>query len=1165
MASATVTLWTDYRAAGGTRLGSLPVVEGVEKTSVEGNDLTNVVVPKARWTELAGDLRHVLRVEWPTGEIVERRIVRVKTQDGSPVTELECLPIFDDLATGGPILRVVGGSVVTKVAGELTVSQVLTTYVLPHAAAQRIGLAIGTIERDTVVQFDLDAPTPAALILDVFNKAKLEAELVRTSDTVWTLNGRRQRGSTASALRIRSARNQQQLALGVDDNELATVVVPLGDADPETGDRATIATAQWAVHAIASGWVQLRDPGDSTLSPIAVDTQWVSAYVVTRGGFAQQIVSSRVSDGAVQLAGTAGLAVGDRVRIAADAAGTPLAEVYDSSATGSRRRTVVLNLSGVRGEANEIRNGRFQDGLAQWTGANVTSPPAYADVPRSELNTTKTGKASAARAAATGTGTPFTIKNLPANSFVRQSSEMVVGGATLSVTADAVATTGGGLTFSVSPTTPGTYTNGTALTFKRADTRTLTLDGAQSPLSASLKFRDSNTDGILDSDSSSFTLASTSGGYTATGNTVTYVERVKGKLAGKLEAGVHGSTELLLSSITWATKASDIYTLSDAVLTYTVGEKSGTVTYVGSFGGSVAVGTRLRYRDQNNRYRVLRVTNVSGGTLSVTAEDNVPLTYWSGVTPMEACNVLLADGSTWTWTQTRDTRSLLVSGTVNAGASSIPFQNVTAIARRDWQTSDTITVRRDRSATLYPTAITFVQGGFPGVNPYQLTVTFDAASSTMDDLTLTTDWVEYAPVFVTSAGEFRLQSISGTSAVLRGPADSFTLNTTLTGTWTHPDTYTVSGNASWGANGRATVPISGTIPAGYTYARGAMVTASWDTLGPARLFASATGGGSSFDVLGVDTFTDTNASGMGPYRVIGNGGSTLPIPGNVLYAATTAQADSSGNASVTLVSANANAIALDDPVTIVTPELLRPSDPRTGSVVRLTNPVGGSNIPTSSTPGLTPLSGIPITVAANSTVPLTAFVTVALSAGTYPLGQQPAIALVDSNGTVLNWARLATGTVQAAQTPTIARLILQHTLSASTTVGLRIYGGAADRSLWQVAIDAMLCLTTRDDVPFVIGSWGNGLALRGADELASRRDPAVSVDVDLAILRRWSDAPATTPVVVGQSVELPDYGLTRRVLTVQRSLVDPDRIKVAVGVPTDTIAEQTGILLGASA
>lgn len=1153
-----VTLWTDYSAAGGQRLGTLVLVEGTERTRLDGNETTTLTVGRQRWLDLGGDVRMVVRVVWPDGSIVERRISQVETTDTSPTTDLTLTPVFADLASGGPILRVVAGRVATRVAGELDVVTALATYVVPHSAATRLGMVLGEVEKNPVVQFELDAPTPAAFLLDLFDKAKLEMEIVRTSDTVWTLHGRARRGSTVPALRITEARNQARLALAVDEQQLATVVVPFGDAD-SNGDRATIATARWQVAGVlAGGWVQLRDPDNASRTPILVDTQWQGAYVRDRSGVNEQILNSRASDGAVQLASTTGLGIGSRVFLASDPAGTPLVEVYDASAVGSRRRVVPLTLSGVRGDANEIRNGRFADGLTDWGAANPTTPPSFVEIPRSELGVTRNAQADGARAANIGTGTPFAVKGLPANSFVRQWAELRVGGATLQVSADAIPDIGGGLTLSVTPGLPGAYVDDTPFTLIRREQRTLLLDGAQSVLLTRLRFQDSNTDGLLVGLSGTVTAAV--GGWVSFPLTLRYA--TPGVQAGALVMEQPNLTVPALSTLP----------LFFNVQSATVPTPTGATTATLPFGGSssaITVGTtRLRYRFTNNELCVCRVTANSGGILTLELESHAAFntpnpTFSGGFYQYEASDQVLANGSTWTLDITRETRTLRCNGPQTAGALSVPFKAQTNITTRNWGSGDTISLNRALSATL---ALTGVTSYTPSPDGNTLVVTYDAATSTMDDLTTPADW-GFGDVWFDfgSGGTFRLDSIGGGTASFAGSGGSPTTPQTATASWAKVDTYALTGSASWGANGRVTLNLASPVPTGRSYARGLPVNANWVT-GAMRLHVALSAGATSVQLAGVDFFvtgSDPAASLRGAVYRIPATVSTIPIPGNTLYAASTTQANGSGVASIPLVAANPNAIANNEAVTIVTPQMLRPSDPTTGSVVRLTSAAGGGSHPSISV--LTTLTGVPVTVPAGTTVPVTVFVTLSLSAGSYSLSSQPSVALVDGAGTVLQTGGIASTNVTVAQTPTIVRVILQRTLTESATLFVRMAGRNNDRASWITPLDAMLVIGADDDVPFVAGSWANELAIRGAEELAARRDPAVAVTLDLATLRRWSDAPDGAPVVVGQTVQLPALGLTRRVLTIDRSLTDPDRVRVEVGVQTDQLTTQVGQLLsGAS-
>ncbi|MFN7611547.1 MAG: hypothetical protein ACK5QX_11535, partial [bacterium] len=512
---------------------------------------------------------------------------------------------------------------------------------------------------------------------------------------------------------------------------------------------------------------------------------------------------------------------------------------------------------------------------------------------------------------------------------------------------------------------------------------------------------------------------------------------------------------------------------------------------------------------------------------------------------------------------TRETRTLRCNGPQTAGALSVPFKAQTNITTRNWGSGDTISLNRALSATL---ALTGVTSYTPSPDGNTLVVTYDAATSTMDDLTTPADW-GFGDVWFDfgSGGTFRLDSIGGGTASFAGSGGSPTTPQTATASWAKVDTYALTGSASWGANGRVTLNLASPVPTGRSYARGLPVNANWVT-GAMRLHVALSAGATSVQLAGVDFFvtgSDPAASLRGAVYRIPATVSTIPIPGNTLYAASTTQANGSGVASIPLVAANPNAIANNEAVTIVTPQMLRPSDPTTGSVVRLTSAAGGGSHPSISV--LTTLTGVPVTVPAGTTVPVTVFVTLSLSAGSYSLSSQPSVALVDGAGTVLQTGGIASTNVTVAQTPTIVRVILQRTLTESATLFVRMAGRNNDRASWITPLDAMLVIGADDDVPFVAGSWANELAIRGAEELAARRDPAVAVTLDLATLRRWSDAPDGAPVVVGQTVQLPALGLTRRVLTIDRSLTDPDRVRVEVGVQTDQLTTQVGQLLsGAS-
>jgi hypothetical protein len=1048
----------------------------------------------------------------------------------------------------------------------------------------RLNLVLGTLDRNPVVSLDLDAPNPGSLIRELFSLAGLELEMTRINDTGWTLHGRVARGSTTPALTVLRSVNQQALVASVDESSLATVVVPLGDADPSSGDRASIMRVQYTVGTVVGSLVQLLDP-TTGVSPIQVDTQWVGAYVENSSGVRQVITDSRALDGTVQISNTAGFTAGTRCRLCSNAAGDALFEVFDATSIGTRgRRVVPVVVAGQRGEANELLNGGFSTSLTGWSALNATTPPAYAELVRTELNTTVTGSHDGARAASTGTGTPLALKGLPANSFVRQKDTIKIGGAILSVTADAIPDTSGVITLTLGGGgLPGSYPDNTAFQLDRREIRTLTLDGEHSALSPNLRFTDSNTDGIFAVNNGA--LSSTSGGFVTTIQSIEYVDaplqagriRVQSPYIQALDLGASGIT------------LDQVYVGTFSPVS---GAASASMQIYGTGSTPIVVGTtRIRYYTQSSSYMTVRVTaNLGGGYYTVVPEGVATLLPWSGIGydaannwfVMTVSNIVMASGSTWTCIIAHESRTMYCNGAVSLGATSLPCKAQANLATRNWVATDTISITRSVTATLAITGITSAQGleeyneatgTYYPVIGIEAFVTYNASTSTMDDLTNGVDW-GVGDVFFdlgTGGGLWRLDAIGGGTATLvnfglwiNDHPVPFSTPQTVSATWTKAGTFALSGTASWGTNGRVTLTLASAVPTGYNFARGQVVTSNWNT-GCMRLHVALAPGATTVQLFGHDFFyatTDPASSSRGALYRIAASGSLLPIPGNTLIAASTAQANGSGVASVTVTAANANPIANNEAVTIVRPSLLRSSDTTTGSVVRLCTAIGGSNIPISTTPGIGS-STFAVVVPVGFTVPVTLFVTVSMSAGSYALGQQPAIALFDGSGAVLTYARLSTGTVVVASTPTVVRLIVTHTFSASTTCRLGIYGGATDAGQWSVVLDAMLAVTAQTDVPFTPSSWANALAQKGIDVLAVRRNATAALEIDVATLRHWTDAaPTAAPIILGQTIVAPLYAVSRRVLSVTRSLSNDDDARVELGTISTDLTRRVAKLIG---
>ncbi|MFN8994826.1 MAG: hypothetical protein ACK5X3_14360, partial [Pseudomonadota bacterium] len=369
------------------------------------------------------------------------------------------------------------------------------------------------------------------------------------------------------------------------------------------------------------------------------------------------------------------------------------------------------------------------------------------------------------------------------------------------------------------------------------------------------------------------------------------------------------------------------------------------------------------------------------------------------------------DNDTFTATFVRETRAFRFSGTQTVGASSVTFKNISALARRDWQTGDTLFARRDFTATVRITGLTYTF-------PRDFTATIVTADSTLDDVAavdrdglaivgVVGSWtITYGSDRVfTTVLPLRVVSISGTTMalVIADPTATSvednlpSLPQTANAAWIIVDSYAVTAGASWSNAGRATVSVS--VPTGRTIARGQPLWANWigggasgaESNAPTLLFAHAavTGAASSLQVAGWDDYrSDWDGStplATAVYRLFGGtGASRWDCPVESMVAAASTQANGSGQANVTLKAANVTAIPDNAAVSITRPALLPAGTSTAGSVMRLMY-ASGSLLPAASTPSVQSES-VWITVPAGLTRTLTAVARAIVSQGTYGTG-----------------------------------------------------------------------------------------------------------------------------------------------------------------------------------
>jgi hypothetical protein len=332
-------------------------------------------------------------------------------------------------------------------------------------------------------------------------------------------------------------------------------------------------------------------------------------------------------------------------------------------------------------------------------------------------------------------------------------------------------------------------------------------------------------------------------------------------------------------------------------------------------------------------------------------------------------------------------------------------------------------------------------------------------------------------------------------------------------------TMPVTGAATFSAStGVAAVPA--TVPAGYTVPRGAVVWTNAHGSSDAsamRCATTVTGPAASIDIFGGDTVRTDPALG-GAYLVKGGAGqSTVSFPGNTLVAWADVQANSSGQASITLKTATSSDIADNASLSLVRPALFGDTDRTTGSAVRLLYAVGGAGTPTISTPG-TQLETVTVAVAAGEITPMVAVARFRVTPGVLGVGGAPIVALVNlTTNTVLASGTVPTGGVTAYAPYGVIECVARAVLTETAALAVRIYGGSSSVfSTWHVCTDASLYLGT-EILSYVNGSRSRVAFQRGQDVLAQRKRAARFVvrGIDTAALTA-----SGTPVQIGQQVRL---------------------------------------------
>ena len=1173
-----LSLLSNWTSAGGQPLANLgPALAGsTVRRELGARGQATLVLDAAIAWELA-TARAIVRVDGVAGGYAEFRVAaRGRQTQGSEGTQFTITghPRIYDLADSDLVREVLGGRTIFSFNENLPPRTYGDRFLWVNQASDRlIGIRWGVVEFVDPVPLQWERWTRGELLAALVQALDAEVQWRIAVDGAEEVDLLRRIGADAPAFGLAYGGLLQDHQLDEDFADLMTVARVAGEKPSADSERATIAENLWVVNGVRSlgaGRVALTLHAPISLaSPLLEDGQYCAhpsldlpaRYLDWLDGSAPVRIEETIAAASEFIVTAAAPALGTRVQIVADATGAPLETLELPSAIEAYGYVARdLQIPGGRGERQYARNGGHEQGLALWSAANAGAGAEYL---RTELGRTFTARANGVRAAGTGSGTPFAIDGLEPLQYVRRGMQLVSGGTVLSVVGDALPDATGALSLTVAaPGLPGDFPDNAPFVLERRETRTLLLNGDQSVMAPWLAFQDSDTDLLARGITGS--LAAAVGGFTGAALTCDYVDPALSAGAVRLSSPTFGSVGALEPS----TYASQVFrVLSSGVPSIAPDGLSATLTAAGYLAGTgpvvplVAGVSRIRWRGTGGEWNLARVTAIVGDVLTLVPENRptlqIPSSAWfdtgTGFWTFDVSNGVLANGSSWTFTIVREARTLLLNGLRVAGTTVLPFKPQALIATRNWLSTDTLTLRRSLSATLDITSSGTVspvidedpETGDPFVSGWTLVCDYNPATSTLDEVAL----ADYpaAGLFLQAGASalWRLESlVAGVATFARGPVGDTTALPVgvIPVAWTRDDTYALSAGASWGTNGQVTLSLAAAVPTGRTYARGLEVRSNWHATGQLRLFAQLTGGATTVQIGGVDTWfagvSPTTARAYAVYRVVG--GSTIPLPGNVLYAAATVRANGAGQADVLLQAANPNTIPDNDLITITVPALLPPGESPIGSALRLFCPVGGSvPEPFSTTPGQGHALFY-VRVPAGATRQVTVRSLFTLSAASWFAPQGPVCAIVNGSGAVLGWSALDDEGIEVEVAPGVVELTTRAVISESGLYAFRVYGGhATDFARWCLHLRSMWYVGEALDAPYSPDSFSTPLMLTALRRLAQQSQPRITDRLLVAELASalapsiGVDADMLPAITLGGTVVLEDWDRTVRVTVIE--------------------------------
>lgn len=376
-------IWDQLECAGGSRLAVFGALTRCEQSdALDGN--SSVVIEFAADDGAAAFVatRRILRLVFDAGGDSEWRIQKPERLFGSEgaTRRVTAVSILFDLADATVIRETSPTGVVRFDVGlfQVTLSEVIDTYVLAQLPSAYAYFARGTVDPTGLYDVTWNKATPLALLQQLAQAAvdgttRLPAELRvrRNGSTGYFIDILTEIGASDPVPDLRSRKNIQTHQLVEDAAEQATVIVAFG-GDDGSGASSTLARCAWRLDNGAATVFEITDP-EGGPSPMLEDDQLNGMWVAPVGGgpLVQILDSAAGSPATVTLASSTGITDGDVVELRADGGGTLVTELSAPAAaaappTGYGRKVGTLERPDVVGLHNWAPN----PFLRTWTGTD---------------------------------------------------------------------------------------------------------------------------------------------------------------------------------------------------------------------------------------------------------------------------------------------------------------------------------------------------------------------------------------------------------------------------------------------------------------------------------------------------------------------------------------------------------------------------------------------------------------------------------------------------------------------------------------------------------------------------------------------------------------------------------------------------------------------------